>query len=125
MEMRRDVHVKVPAAEAWDLLGSRFGEIATWASPIVESALDGPAPDTGVARTCTFANFGPFTGGTVTERLLAFDAVDMSLAYRAETGMPGFIADAVNRWSVLAAGVDRCVVRVRATITLVWWARPL
>src|SRR5262249_18738149 len=49
---------------------------------------------------------------------LAFAPAPMSFAYRAVDGMPGFVGDAVNRWSVESLDQDRSVVRVHATIEL-------
>ena len=49
MEMRAEVVINAPAADAWAVIGERFGEIGQWASAITESVMDGP-PAVGRAR---------------------------------------------------------------------------
>ena len=40
MILENEVHVKVPASQAWQLLGEEFGQIAQWAIPITASSLN-------------------------------------------------------------------------------------
>ena len=51
MEMREEVTVRVPADQAWALVGWAFGDIGTWATPIATSAMDTPPVPRSV-RTC-------------------------------------------------------------------------
>jgi len=94
-----------------------------WAAPITRSTLDA-APGPGAVRTCHVRGFGPVPAGVVHERLLTFDVAGRSLSYEAD-GLPGFIARAVNRWSVTAQGEGACTVRAQATLTLRGPMRPL
>lgn len=57
----------------------RFGAIADWHSAIAESRIDGDVPDgtPGCVRVLRLAD-----GGTLRERLLAFDDANRSLTYR-------------------------------------------
>jgi len=104
-------------AQPVEVLGERFADIGEWAVPITASSLDGTL-GRGAVRTCRTACFGPVPAGTIKERLLDFDPDAMSFAYEAIGGMPGFMADAVNRWSVHPLDGQRCLARTHATLTL-------
>ena len=122
MQMRAMTVVPVPAAEAWVLVGERFGDIGTWAATVSSSSMDGPVAP-GAVRTCHVRGFGPMPAGVVRERLITFDPVARSLSYAGE-GLPSFITGAVNRWSVHPQGEGSCVVRVHATLTVHPLVRP-
>jgi hypothetical protein len=117
MELRAEVIIGAPARRVWAVLGEQFGDISRWAAPIQASSIDG-APTVGACRTCHIAGFGPFKPGVIKERLIAFAPEPMSFAYRAVEGLPGFVGDAVNRWSVEPLDEHRSVVRVHATVEL-------
>lgn len=123
--MALEIRIRVGADEAWALIGTRFGQIAEWASPITASRLDRGGAAAGVIRTCQVSGFGPMGDMVVRERLIAFDPAARSLTYDAVAGMPGFVKHAANRWTVEPDGVDGCLVRSRATLGLTWWMRPL
>jgi hypothetical protein len=38
--------------------------------------------------------------------------------YESAEGMPAFVSNAINRWSVQAEAANRCVVRAHATLEL-------
>ncbi len=124
MEMRAELVVGKPAEDAWAVVGERFGEIGEWASAIAKSSMDGQ-PGAGQVRTCHVAGFGPVAPGVIRERLVSFDPEARSLSYEAAEGLPGFIARAVNRWSVHPGPGRSCTVRIHATLTLRPTARPL
>ncbi|WP_088288212.1 SRPBCC family protein [Kineosporia sp. A_224] len=124
MQMTAEIRIRVPADKAWQLVGTRFGEIASWAAPIVTSSLDHHVAAVGAVRTCHVQGFGPMGDMVVRERLLAFDDAARSLTYDAVDGMPGFIRRATNRWTVTADGAQGCVARSDVTMRLAWWLRP-
>jgi hypothetical protein len=136
MEMRGEIQIDATPAQAWDVLGERFGQVAQWAAPILTSRLvadatvpaEGePAPSVGIARVCGVDGFGPVPAGEVLERLTVFDRHARRLEYEAERGTPRIVRSAVNRWSVhpLPGDDAGCVVRMHATLRLAWWATPL
>lgn len=125
MEMAAEIRIRVGADDAWALIGTRFGQIAEWASPITVSRLDRGAAALGVIRTCQVSGFGPMGEMVVRERLIAFDKAARSLTYDAVAGMPEFVKHAANRWTVEPDGAGACLVRSRATLRLTWWMRPL
>lgn len=124
IELRIEVEVEAPAAEAWRVLGDQFGTIGEWASGLRASSLDG-AVGVGAVRTCDVADFGPFSAGRITEEVLEFDRRAMRFTYASRSGMPRMVQAAKNRWSIEALGSDRCRVRSHASIDLHWWALPL
>jgi len=89
MELRAEVIINAPAQTAWAVLGEQFGDIGTWAGPIVRSSVDSQ-PGPGTVRTCQIARFGPFSAAIIRERLVEFDPEAMSLAYESAEGMPAF-----------------------------------
>ena len=117
MEIRAEVVIDTPAHSAWALIGDQFGEIGQWAAPIVHSSLDSP-PGAGAVRTCQITSFGPFRAGSIKERLLQFDPMAMTLMYESAEGMPAFVSNAINRWSVHPQTASRCVVRTHAILEL-------
>jgi len=117
MELYKEIVVRAPAAAAWAVLGERFGQIAEWAAPITASSLEG-ALGVGAVRTCHIAGFGPVAPAAIRERLIDFDPQARSFTYEALDGMPGFIAKAINRWSVHARDAGSCTVRTHATLEL-------
>lgn len=121
MDLHNEILIEKPAVAVWDTLGERFAHVSDWAAPITESSCtvgEGGRPDVGTVRACSIEGFGPVKPGVIKERLLAFDRSAMSLEYEAAEGMPGFVARAVNRWSVHAVDEERCRVRIHATLTL-------
>jgi hypothetical protein len=124
MELHEEVQVRVLADQAWALVGEAFGDIGTWAAPIVTSTIDTPAAP-GSVRTCHIRGFGPVAAGVIKERLTRFDQAQRALSYEWVEGRPSFIVYAINRWSVHALAPGRCTVRVHATLTLHPVLRPL
>jgi len=124
IELRTEVELDVPAAQAWHVLGEEFGSIGDWASGLRSSSLDRPV-EVGAMRTCELRAFGPFPSGRIVEELLEFDRDAMKFAYAPTSGMPPMFNEAVNRWSVEPLGNDRCRVWSHASVDVRWWALPL
>lgn len=124
MQMRLEQSVAASPAATWSVIGEQFGAISQSVVAILDSHLDGP-PAVGAARTCRTAAFGPVAPGVIVERLTVFDPPNRHLEYEAVEGMPSFVTQAVNRWSVEAAPDGDSLLRVHATLSLKIWARPL
>lgn len=119
MELHNRIVIAASALAVWEAIGERFVHIGQWAAPIVSSCPINDAPlAVGMVRACRIARFGPFSPGVIRERLTTFDREAMSLSYEAQDGMPRFVANAVNRWSVHRVDASQCEVRVHATLTL-------
>jgi len=124
MDMHFHIDIDAPASEAWRVLGEEFGAIGDWGVGIAASELIGDL-GVGAGRTCEGEGWGPFPAGTVTEELYHFDREAMEFSYRATSGLPWFLTQGLNRWSIEALGPERCIVRSHATIGMVWWMWPL
>lgn len=124
MDMRHEIVLETSAAAAWQLLGEEFADIATWSASLAASSIVG---DLGVGggRVCEGLGFGPFPPSRITETLTQFDREEMALTYVATEGLPPFVRRAENRWTVEALAPHRCRVHMHATVSLVWWARPV
>jgi hypothetical protein len=129
MEIRTTVSLPVSPQRAWVALADRFGDIASWASSVTASSLDGPVA-IGVTRTCEIAGFGPFGAGAVRERLVELDPSSRCLTYEVSAGLPGMLESARNRWRIEASPIDpgACVVHSHATLELrraLRWLAPM
>lgn len=123
MDMHTEAIVDAPAARAWKVLGEEFGSIGLWSTAVDSSHVSGEV-DVGAVRTCEIARTGPFSG-RFTEELTLYDPEAMAFTYVATSGLPRFMTTAMNRWTIEALDGQRCRVRSRATLALVWWMRPL
>ena len=124
MKITAETTLQAPASAAWAVLGERFGEIAEWTTSLDSSHLEGEL-GVGAARVCAGPPWGPFPGGTMKEELRHFDRERRQLVYAATEGLPWFVRDASNRWTVDALDGERCRVRGDADVRLVRWLAPL
>lgn len=117
MDMHLSTTTHVPAEHAWALLGEQFADIGLWASVIEHSSLTGP-PQVGAVRTCTVQGFGPVPSGRVEEKLLSFDPANFTFTYQAVSGLPGFMLEARNTWTVEPISPHKCRVHSLAVLRL-------
>lgn len=103
-DMKLAIEINAPADAVWELVGTRFGELSTWANPVHASTM--LEPD---LRRCQTSL------GTVHERVLAFDDAARTLTYEAVV-RPPWMKRGVNRWTVTPLGAGRCRVESVATI---------
>lgn len=115
--MIREISVPAPAAAAWEVVGTQFGDIGAWATAITRSSLDRQLGQ-GATRTCHIPRFGPVAPGQIRERLVEFDPERMALSYEVVEGMPAIFKSARNRWTVEPRGPNACTVRTHATMQL-------
>ncbi len=103
-DWNQDIVIEASAARVWEIVGTRFGELATWAPAVQVSQM--LTPDT---RRCETA------AGNIHELLLAFDDDARELTYEAVI-RPAWMRRGINRWRVVPLSPDRCRVEVRATV---------
>lgn len=119
MEIHIHQDIESAASRVWQVVGDRFMHVGEWAGPVSHSCPVGSeTPAIGIERECHTVGVGPVPPGKLRERLTAFDSESMSLAYEASAGMPGFVASATNRWSVVAVGAGRSRLLMHATFRL-------
>ncbi len=123
MEFETEILIQASAEAAWQVLGEQFGDIAQWSATLRSSSKKGEL-GVGCERTCEGVGFGPFPPGEVTETLTAFDDDAHRFTYKADAGLPWFVKQARNAWSVESVGPNECIVRSKATVELVWFLRP-
>ena len=107
--------IPAPPVAVWQVFGEGFGDIATWATVILKSQLNGPLAQ-GVVRTCELAS------GPITEELTQFDRKGHALTYAIRSGLPGMVTRAENAWTIGSVGDTRTRVTSRVTLELTWWA---
>ncbi|MEM8908414.1 MAG: SRPBCC family protein [Bacteroidota bacterium] len=95
--------VAAPIEEVWKLLAEEFGEIGKWASGVDHS--EGMGESIGGSdcseRACTISATG---FNDTKERILVYDEKKYLLQYELFHGLPGFVHDAVNSWSLKQEG---------------------
>jgi hypothetical protein len=110
--------IEASADRVWETVGHQFARIGEWATAIPASrpmsqalGLAG-APVAG--RVCeTGLPMVPL----VEETIVAYDEAGRTLTYTG-AGLPRFVKEARNRWTVVAVDDQRARVRVEATIEL-------
>lgn len=116
MQYKMEITINAPASQAWDVLGEGFATISEWDSGLKTSSLVGGLKAGGI-RTCeSNKNFGPFKPGVVQERILSFNPDAMTFEYQGISGLPGFISNASNRWSIHDIDRQNCIVQFEAII---------
>ena len=118
-ELSDEIEINAPADEVWKILGERYSEIGKWATVIKKSeAMPHVATPEGAdagGRSCT--PLMPFVSH-VNEELTRFIPEERTFNYKATAGLPGFITNAENTWSVHPEGKDRCRVKSTGRLTL-------
>lgn len=102
MDIRKEILVNKPIAEAWDVLGNEFADAYKWARGLDHSIGSGKPTFEGAScnnRTCEVPGFG-----TIQEEIRTFDAKNHVLAYEVVKGFPGFISSAINTWTLQQVG---------------------
>ena len=124
MNLESKITVNASAQEAWQVLGEQFGTISEWSAALQSSSLNGEL-QTGAVRTCTSSGFGPFPPTEAKEQLTHYDPNSLEFSYTALSGLPKFIKEASNAWSIQTVDAHQCIVYSRAKVKLAWWLTPL
>ena len=99
--IKTTVEIAAEPAAAWKVFGEAFGDWASWAPGIEESTLQGPLAQ-GVVRV----NKTPSLG-TVSQELVRFEPEARALAYEMRDGLPPFLEQLRNDWTIEAVGSER------------------
>jgi len=101
-DVQKEITINVSAADLWEMIGPGFVEVYKWASNVDHAVGSGMAEFKGAAcseRVCD-VNVKGFS--KINEKLTKYDVSKMNLAYQVVDGMPGFVAKAVNDWTVVS-----------------------
>lgn len=112
--------LNAPASVVWQVFGERFGDVADWTDAIAKSTLDGELKE-GAVRTCDLKAFGPVPAGKITEELTRFQPSERALTYNVLSGLPKFIHQIENAWTLHDLGDGRTRVQSIATFDIAWW----
>jgi len=124
MDFRTEIKISASAEKAWDVLGQQYASISDWSASLVSSSLQGTL-GVGAIRACKGVGFGPFPPGEVSEKLTKFEPENYEFSYVGLDGLPSFIKQVENTWSIESIDEKNCVVRSHASIVLAMWLRPL
>ena len=119
IEIKGQTVIDAPASKIWSVLAHDFADIGRWATIIPDSKPDptvsAPEGATVGARVCS--NLVPGFGD-VREEFLTYDEEGKRFSYRATDGLPSFIENAVNNWSVRPLGPNQSVVEARGEVQM-------
>ncbi len=104
MNISKEIIVKRPVDEVWEVLGNQFADAYKWARGLDYSKGHGEARFDGAPvnnRTCEVQGFGQ-----IEEELKRFDARNYVLSYEVTDGFPGFIDSAINTWTLTSHGMS-------------------
>ena len=118
MRIETSTVINASAEATWHVLGEQFADIGEWFDGVLESSIDGDVEE-GATRTCKLAN------GDITELLTHFSRESRSLTYAVSSGLPSFMGDVQNAWTIEIVDDNRCRVTSVVTADLAWFAIPM
>ena len=125
MKVSSETVIDASADRVWEIVGHQFARIGEWATAIPASR---PVSQTPGAAEAPVAGRVCETGlpmvPLVEETIVAYDEAGRMLAY-AGAGLPRFVREARNQWSVIPLDERRARVRVEAIIEMRGLVRPL
>lgn len=113
-DLTREITINVSADELWEMVGPGFTDVYKWASNVDHSEGAGTAEFSGATcseRTCDVAVKG---FNKIQEKLVKYSDDQMNLAYSVHEGMPGFITEATNDWTVVPVSDTQCKLVMKA-----------
>ena len=119
MRVLRTIDIDAPADEVWQLVGPEYGDVAAWAH-LVKTSSRTPSGD---GRQCAVTGVPGVS--RLVERLTSYDDADRSLSYVVDDGMPSFVRESGNTWTVEPTGPRSSRVSATASISLTPWAALL
>jgi len=116
MRLSVEMTIHAPASRIWAILAHRFDRIGEWASAIPASrAAAGAVRETGAPVAGRVCETGVRMYSRVEETIIDYDELGRALTYVGR-GLPGFIAEARNRVSVVALDHGRSRVTMQASV---------
>jgi carbon monoxide dehydrogenase subunit G len=114
MEIERKTAIEAPASQVWEVLGDHFANIGRWFSGAHASEALGAHTAGGnvSGRVCKTS------GGELIETITAYDAERRSFAFRITDGLPGFVREASNVFTVVETSATTSEVTYHVDIEL-------
>lgn len=117
MKLASSLIINAPADDVWKVVAHDFHKIGEWASgvetSVINDAVHAPTDATVGGRVCTVPGFGQ-----IRETFTEYDDANMQFTYEAK-GLPFFVTDAQNGWTVEALGDNKTRVSFQANMQLV------
>ncbi|MEL6342987.1 MAG: SRPBCC family protein [Myxococcota bacterium] len=118
MEISKSILINAPIARVWEILANDYADVGSWTAAINNSqAIDGDrlpgAPTYG--RVCETPD------GVFKERITEYDEDRHVLAYLVEEGLPFFVRQGGNTWSLSSVnGGKQTRVQMEMTFLMPW-----
>lgn len=113
--IERSIEINATPERIWSVLAHDFAKVGDWTSVVLTSApnTDVGAPDDATVggRVCTAPGFGD-----VKETFTTYDEAGRKFSYKAD-GLPGFVKNVTNSWSVTAQGENTSMVAMKMNLT--------
>lgn len=106
IRIEREITINVSADKLWKMVGPGFVEVYKWSSNVDHAEGKGTSPFEGAVCDERFCEVNVKGFSKISEKLTAYDASRMNLAYTVQHGMPGFVSHAENDWTVVPLGTD-------------------
>lgn len=100
-ELKKEIVINVSATELWELVGPGFVDVYKWSSNVDHASGTGESEFEGAVCSERFCDVNVKGFNKISEKLVDYDQVKMTLAYAVLDGMPGFVTKAENRWTVI------------------------
>lgn len=125
MEIERKTVINATTEHVWELLGPGFANIGDWFSGVLASnALEAEAPSSATpsgqdGAACDISGRVCATSqGELTERITHYDDDARQFSFLVTDGLPGFVVEAGNTFSVTDLGDGRSELSFRVKIEL-------
>ncbi|GAB5557419.1 MAG: hypothetical protein SchgKO_16320 [Schleiferiaceae bacterium] len=110
----KDITIAVPEDALWEMIGPGFVDVYKWSSNVDHASGTGTPEFEGAVcseRSCDL-NVKGFS--KISEKLTKYNAKTKTLAYTVQEGMPGFVTEATNEWTVVPVGKNASKLTMKA-----------
>lgn len=114
MLIQKEIIVNKNVAEAWHLLGPRFGDIYQWASTINHTEIKGEGEN---GAPCTERGCDTSMGG-IKEKLLEYSSDQHLVKFDIYSGLPAMAKNALNTWQVTPVGNNQSKFTIKSDVKL-------
>ena len=101
-QVQDEIIINVSATELWELVGPGFIDVYQWASTVDHAEGEGTARFAGAVCNKRHCDVNVQGFSKISEELTQYNQENMRLTYAVVDGMPKFITEAANTWTVVA-----------------------
>lgn len=114
-ELTKEISINVSAEKLWEMVGPGFVEVYKWSSNVDHAEGAGESEFDGAVCSERFCDVNVKGFNKISEKLTKYSDDKMNLAYAVTDGMPGFVTEAVNDWTVEALSSTSAKLVMRAS----------